>query len=539
VSFKPIKFTYIPPPTIPPQSVLQPSTNPVGVATAVSNEFGTSIAANSSAAALVTRLSKMSETAAYLQQAIMSLAPNLGIVLDFSSNPDLGRALSRIYNVKTPPTAMDMTMFNTLLQTYINFNRFDIMNATDSPVEILPTQRADVGLAVKAFQNSLISTGVYNQTLPILLNSLSGDQVVFDSWTNALKQYPILSVSQQTPVQLAQSGTSTVASTRDLNSSSTDVSPALSELMNGILDQWQQSFAGIYKVVASPDPTETALPSVVATLSTQPTSDLNRLSTQLTNLIAFQHTPSLQQSVDSVDNQILPKLLSQVINHAGNMDYMTQVSVTPSLTLTGSMGSLMSTLATVNIGAILNVGLTGTVAVSAGGYNPPPITAAQQQTLAGLPEGLQILGANISWSQNESTRQNTLIQQSMQRLAIRRMTNQSNQTEMLISLKSISSSIGIIQSILQSGSNTPIASGNTTSLNANIVTPSISLQSFGTLISSLPSQSGSSYALDGNTLTVTPPQIPTASANVQSVLTAGGVNQITTQSLQVPVSLNV
>jgi hypothetical protein len=117
VNFVPIKFTYIPPPTIPPQSVLAPSTNPVGITSSVSNQFGTSIAANSSAAALVIRLSNLAETAAYLQQAIISLVPNLGIILDFSSNPDLGRALSRIYNVTPPPPAMDMTMFSTLLQT--------------------------------------------------------------------------------------------------------------------------------------------------------------------------------------------------------------------------------------------------------------------------------------------------------------------------------------------------------------------------------------------------------------------------------------
>jgi hypothetical protein len=539
VSFVPIKFTYTPPPTIPPQSVLEPSTNSVGVATPISNQFGTSIAANSSAAAIVTRLANLSATAAYLQQAIMALAPNLGIVLDFASNPELGRALSRIYNVKAPPTAIDMTMFSTLLKTHINFQQFDLMIGSNSSVEILPTQRADIGLAVKAFQNSLIASGVYNQTLPILLNSLAGDQIIFNSWSNALMQYPILSVPQQTPAQLAQSAISTGSSTRDLNGSSVDVSSNLSGLMNGILDKWQNSYAGIYKVVAFPDPTETALPSVVSTLSSQPSSDLNRLSTMLQNLIAFQHVPAIQQANDSVDNQVLPKLLSQIIGHASNLDYMTQVAITPSITFTGLMGTLMTTLSTVNPGSILNVGLTGTVAVSAGGYNPPPITAAQQQVLDGLPEGLQILGANVSWSQHESTRQNALIQESIQRLSIRRMTNQSNQTEMLISLKSISSSIGIIQSILQSGANAPIARGNTTSLNTNAVTPSISLQSFGTLISSLPSQSGSSYALDGNTLTVTPPQIPTAPANVQSVLTTGGVDQITTQALQVPINLNV
>src|SRR5208282_677061 len=104
-----------------------------------------------------------------------------------------------------------------------------------------------------------------------------------------------------------------------------------------------------------------------------------------------------------------------------------------------------------------------------------------------------------------------------------------NQTEMLTSLKSLSSAIGVIQSLLQAESMTPSSTGNTISLNTSTPTPNAGLASFGTLISSLPSQSGSSYALDGNTLVITPPAIPTASSNVQATLTAGGVNQITTQ----------
>lgn len=539
MSFEPIQFTYTPPPTLPPQAVLSPTSNPVGSSVTTSSEFGSSIAANSLAAALVTRLNNLLDTSAYLQQAILALSPNLGVILDIAANPDLGRALCRIYNTSDPPPAIDMTMFNTLLQTYINFQQFDLLNASDSPVQILPTQRADVGLAVKSFQTNLISSGVYNQTLPILLNSLSGDQVIFQSITNTLMNYPVLSVPQQTPVQLAQTATPTISSSRDLNGASVDVSPALSELMNGILDQWQSSYAGIYNVVASPDPTETALPSVVATLSSQPSSDLSRLNTMLQNLVAFQHQPAIQQATDSIDNQVIPKLLSQIVGHAGNLDYMTQVAVTPSLNFTSLLGQLMSSVSNINSGSILGVGITGTIAQASGGYSPPPLTPAQQNSLAGLPEGLQIMGANITWAQNESNNQNALIQQSIQRLSLRRVTNQGSQTELLTSLKSISSVIGIIQSLLQSGANNPVSTGNTTSLNTSPVVPAASLQSFGTLISSLPSQSGSSYALDGNTLVITPPQIPTAPVNVQDTLAAGGVDQITTQALQIPVNLDV
>lgn len=539
MSFVPIKFTFTPPPTIPSQAIIVPSTNTAGTATPVSNEFGSSIAASSKAAALVTRLSDLSQTATYLQQALLSLVQNLGVTFDLSANPDLGRALSRIYNVVTPPPAMDMQMYITLLQTDLNFLQFDLLNPPDSNVQILPTQRADVSLAAKTFENSLISSGVYDQTLPILLRSINGDQIIFNSWTGMLRQYPILSVPQKTPAQLAATINPTSISSRDLNGSSVDVSDSLSTLLNGILDQWEHSYAGIYKVVASPDPTETALPSVVSTLSSQPSSDLNRLSTMLQNLIAFQHQSAIQQSHDSADNLVLPKLMSDVVTHSSNLDYMTQVAVTPSKTFGGSLGNLMSKLSIVNPGSLLNVGLTGKVAQAAGGFSPPALTPTQSAALSGLPEGLQILGANTAWAQNESNRQNTLVQKSIQRLSFRRLANQSNQTEMLTSLKSLSSSIGIIQSIIQSGANSPVAQGNTTSLNTGIVTPSIGLESFGTLVSSLRSQSGSSFALDGTTLVVTPPQIPTAAPNVQALLARGGVNQITTQALQTRVNLNV
>src|SRR5208282_1463341 len=404
MSFKPIKFKYTPPPTLPPQAVLAPSTNPVGTPTAVSNQFGSALAAQSNAAALVTRLSALSQTAAYLQAAIQSLVQALGVTFDLSANPELGRALSRIYNTTTPPSAMDMPMYISLLEAEMSFLQFDLMNPPDSPVQIEPLQRADVTLATKSFENALISTGVYDQALPVLLNSLAGDQIIFNSWTNALMSYPVLSVPQLTPAQTASTANPTASSDRDLNTSSVDVSDSITESMNGILDQWQSSYAGIYTVVASPDPTETSLPSVVATLSTQPTSDLSRLVGMLTNLIAFAHTPAIQGANDSADNQILPRLLSDIGGHLGDMDFMAQVAVGPSATFTASLGSLMSTMSGTNPGSVLSVGLTGSVAQAAGGYSPPSLTPEQVQTNAEISEGLQILAANISWAQTASQR---------------------------------------------------------------------------------------------------------------------------------------
>ncbi len=504
-----------------------------------SSAFGSSAAANSNAAALVTRLANLNDTATYLQQAILSLVQGLGVTFDLAANPDLGRALAQIYNVIDPPTAMDMTMYTELLQTDINFLRFDLLNSPDSPVQIQPLQRANVSLASKAFESALIDTGQYNQTIPILLRSLQGDQVVFDSLTNTLMNYPILSVPQLTPAQLATTQNPSGSSDRDLNGASVDVSDALSEQLNGVLDQWQQSYAGIYQVVASPDPTETSLPSVVAALSTQPTSDLNRMIAMLQNLTALQHQPAIKSTHDSVDNQLLPRLLSDVGSHAGNLDYINQVAIGPSAGFGGAIGTLQSTMASFNIGSILNVGITGSVSVAAGGYKPPPITASQQQTLNGIPEGLQILSANLSWSQSASTRQSATVSAAIQRLSLRKLTNQGNTTEFLTSLKSLSSSLGIIQSIVKSGANNPTAVGNTTSLNTSAVTPNVGLQSFGTLVGSLSSQSGSAYSVDGNTLVITPPTIPTAPPNVQAVLQSGGVNQITTQQLRVPINLSV
>lgn len=538
-NFKPIKFTFTPPPTIQPQTVITPSINTPGKTPQVASQFGSSQAAASKAAQLVTRLQNLTATSQYLMLALNSLVAQLGVSFDLSANPDLGRALSRIYNATTPPSSMDMTMYNSLLEADIAFLQFDLMNPPGSPVQVQPLQRADVTLATKSFENALISTGQYNQTLPVLLRSLAGDQVIFGSMTNMLNQYPVLAVPQLTPAQLAVTVPPASSSDRDLNSAATDIGDDFAGMLNGVLDQWQSSYAGIYQVVASPDPTETALPSVVATLSTQPSSDLTRLVVMLGNLLSFQHQPALQASHDSVDNLILPRLISDVSVHAGNLDFVSQVAVGPSAGFGGAMGTVMSTIASINIGGILNVGLTGSVGVAAGGYAPPPPTPSQQAALAGLPEGLQILAANTAWSQQESNRQNALVQKNIQRLTLRRLTNQGNQTEMLVSMKSISSSIGIIQSIINSGANTPSAVGNTTSLNTSAVSPSVGLQSFGTLVSSLPSQSGSSLAIDGNTLVVTPPAIPPAPPNVQTTLQAGGVSQITTEQLRTPVDLSV
>lgn len=537
---KAIKFARIPPPTLPPVAVVNPSGISVGVPAAISSQFGSPQAAASNAAALVMRLSNLTATAAYLMQSIQVLTMTLGVQFDFTKNPDLGRALAQIYNTTTPPTSMNMSMYTALLEAQMSFLQFDLLNPPISAsVQIQPLQRANIGTVASAFEDALISTGVYNQTLPVLLRSLAGDQIIFNSMTTALMGYPILAVPQLTPAQLAASQIPTDSSASPLNGSTVDVSPDLNDTLNTALDQWQASYAGVYNLVASPDPIETALPSVVATLSAQPTSNLQRLSSMLSNLVAMQQQPAIKQLSDSADNVLVPRLLSDTSGHATDLDYVNQVAVNPSTTsgFGGSLGTLMSSLASFNIGSILGVGITGAVSTQAGGYNSATPTPSQAAATAGIPEGLQILSANITWAQNQSKSQQTLVHVSIQRLSLRKTSNQGDTTEMLTSMKSLSSSIGIIQSLLQAGSTTPMPSGNTTSLNTGTATPNASLASFGTLVSSLPSQSGSSYALDGNTLVITPPAIPTAPANVQATLTAGGVNQITTQALQVPINL--
>jgi len=536
---KPIKFSYTPPPTIPSQAELAPSSVTIVPTTAVSNQFNSPQAAASNAAALVILLQNLSATSAYLQSVIMALYPTLGVQLDLASSPDVALALSRIYNTATPPSALSLTQYATLLATDMAFTQFALMTPADSPVQIQPLQQADVSLVTKTFEKALISSGVYDQTSPVLLRSLAGDQILFNSITSTLMQYPILAVNQQSPAQAAATSTASSTSSRALNGSIVDVSDTLTSTITTALNRWQSNYAGIYNTLASPDPTETALPSVVSTLASQPNSDLLRVSTMLTNLLATQHQPALQQSHDSVDNFVVPQLLSDTTSFAGDLDFMNQVAVGPSSNFGGSLGTLMSTMSTVNPGTVLNVGLTGSVATAAGGPNPPTLTPTQSSSLSSIPPGLQIMGANISWSQSAAVAQNNLIIQSFQRLAFRKSVNQGNQTEVLTSMKSISSVIGIVQSLLQSQANTPTARGNTTSLNTGIITPPTSLQSVGTLISSVPSQSGSSYAVDGNTLIITPPTIPTAPANVQAVLTGGGVKQFTTLSFSTPINLGI
>lgn len=541
-SSKPIKFKYTPPPTLPPQAVIIPSSIQTTVAAAVSNQFGSPQAAASNAAALVTQLGNLTATAVYLMQCIEALTTTLGVQFNFSQNPDLGRALAQIYNTATPPTSMNMAMYVNLLQAEMSFLQFDLLNPPAlSSVQIQPLQRANIVVASSAFEDALISSGVYDQTLPVLLRSLASDQVTFGVMTTALMTYPILSVPQLTPAQLAASQTPTDSSASPLNGSTVDVGDSLNAVLTTALNQTTASYAGIYNLVASPDPTETALPSVVSTLAAQPASNLTRLLSMLSNLIAFTQQPTIKQLANSADNILVPRLLSDTTSHAVNLDYVSQVAVTPSTSagLTGTLGMLMSALASFNIGSILGVGITGAVATSAGGYNSAIPAPTQAAVTAGLPEGLQIMAANIAWSQNQHMSQQQLVQSSLQRLSLRKTSNQGDTTEMLTSMKSLSSAIGVIQSLLQAGSSTPSATGNTTSLGTSTPTPNASLTSFGTLISSLPSQSGSSYALDGNTLVITPPAIPTAPATVQATLKSGGVNQITTQALQVPITLGV
>src|SRR5208282_5748834 len=136
-SSKPIKFKYTPPPTLPPQAVLSPSSTQIGVTPVTSNQFGSPQAAASKAAALVIRLANLNATAVYLMQCIQALTKTLGVQFDFTKNPDLGRALAQIYNTVNPPSSMNMTMYVNLLQAEMSFLEFDLLNPpTSSSVQI-------------------------------------------------------------------------------------------------------------------------------------------------------------------------------------------------------------------------------------------------------------------------------------------------------------------------------------------------------------------------------------------------------------------
>lgn len=528
MSFKKIEFNYIPPPTVQATAVL--STVPVVVSESSVSQFGSRAADNSNAADISTRLSRLNSTASYLQDVLKSLTPNLGVNFNLNNNPELGRALSRIYNTSTPPESMDLDMYLELLHTDLDFTRFDLLNGNDSTIQANPIQRTDVQLATKAFEDSLLSTGNYKQTTPILFRSLQGDQLIFEQLGQSIQTFPILSKPQISTLEsTANNSTSTVTDSMDLSSDS-------HAMLSPVLDKWGQSYAATYKMLVTPDPVETALPGVVGSLNGLNISNILQIKVLLESLVSLVHIASLKQVYNSSDNIILPRMLSDVGSHAFNMDFMKQIGSGIKNTVTGGFSTILSKLESINIGQVIGLGLTPVVSVAAGGYLKNIPTNEQVALLSNVSAGIKLFAANVKWSNNEMARQSDFTSQSIQRLGIRKVKNQGDQVELLNSMKSINSSVNILQSIVDT-SNTQVTSAD------SVIHPDTSfhagLQSFNTLVGSVKSPSNSSYSVDGDTLVINPPSIPTASAEVQSVLADGGINQISTADLRVPIDLEV
>lgn len=520
MSFKKIIFNYTPPPTLstPVGTVIPPTPN-VAAETLLGEAYQTS-----NAGQLVQTMQNLKATAGYLSSAISSLSSGIGVTVDTAVDTDLTIALSRLYNSSSAIPAISLTMYQNLLQAEQDITRTDLYLDSDSPLQISPIQRADIMLATTSFEQALAAGGSYATSLPLLLNQMAGDSLIFDNITAQLQSYPVLANNDPSGI---------------------DVSDTVTSLLNDIATRQTTTYATTYSMIATPDPVSMTLPAVVTTLTQHPLNQLGQILTMLTSLMAIFHKPQQVNSAVGLNITVLPRLISDLTSHLFIVDKLLQMTINlptssnPSAVGACWMGTGIGSVQSIipqPYGSFLSAGLTPILMSSELASQQAQLNQQIRSKTApttpanvnALPSGLLTMGATLNFSMEQNQLHATAIQTNTSKALDRRLNENGDNIEVMSSMKAMATMIGTVQGLVSA-----VGSG------AQVATPSSApsnLQVVGQVVGNLQNTTGTSYSVQGNNVVLTSPTLPAPSAQVSSVLQSGGATIVGPNSLyKVPI----
>ena len=508
MSFKKIVFNYIPPPTIPSQLGIGPGvSNPPSVITpTLSGTLGAAYQ-NSRAGQLVQRLQDLKATETYLQSCVVSLCQGLGVSVSPTSDPDLTRSLSRIYNTPDQVPAISLDMYRNLLQAEMDIMRVDMGLDPTSGLQVSPVQRLDINLATSNFEKTIAADGGYKTSLPLFLPILSGDGIIFGNMTAQLQDYPVL---------------------RNNDPNGVDVSQPIADMLNDVADRQTAVYGTMYNTMAGPGPFGLSIPPAVVNLAGNTLNQLGSILGMLGSLVAIFHKPAQAALAVSLNVTILPRLISDMTGHLFNLDKFIQMAVNPVALLNTGIGAVMGQIPQ-PYGSILGAGLTPLFLQAE--------MSAQQQALqqqlrsktpplppiSSLPSSLLTMGAALKFSSEQTQLHATDVKTNTSKAMDRRLNESGNQVEVTSSLQSVETMTGVIQALM-----------STKSSGAQVATPTGSpsnLSVVGQVIGNLKVNTGTSYTVQGSSLVLTPSTLPQPSTQVSTVLKSGGATIVGPNSL--------
>jgi len=513
MAFESITFTYTPPPTVPNQGLNES----VLAAAEPVVSTSTSVQANSStAASLAAQLGDLIDTSKYLQSVIYSLHSGLGVTVD-QSNPDLGMALSVIYNGQVPE-AVSLAMYGYLLDAELGSLQVNMAAGPNAGVEANSFQQQALITINKAVESQLAADGGVAAQSALLLRSLKSSAIMNAGIQSQLLDYPAATSTKSTP------------SLNVILASGIDVSSDVAALVQAHITAAGQVASSMYQTLTQPDPIASDVASVVGALATCSVVDLIRMSSML-SMTGQSLANSVLGLSTGISSFIFPQAVAQSSGLMMQLDKIVQMAVTPSLSANNVVTSIVQSLASVMkpngmlAGVIRTMKqpaaaqLTGPLAsmpmnnsavsgLSIGSPIPPSISSL------GFSPGINEMSSLMSFCTSQTVSSSTLQKDSFQRLTARVDGDQGTSTQILAATTSIKSLSSLVTAFTKEQQN-----------NAAISTQDASaqLQTIGNILSSSTTGSGSSYVVQNGVVSVTPLAVPPTTPGAAAVFANSGI----------------
>lgn len=463
MAFKPWQFFYRPPKTV---------TAPVPEVTAGVSAGAVTPASSCEAARLMARLDELIKASDYLQSVILSRAKGLGIRLDPAVDTEVARALEILYGTETPPAAVTIDMYGRTLDAEFAALQVDMALPLDSPYEMNPFQTAAASTVNRFVETTLAESGNFEQSLPLLLNTLKGDAVVFQAVKEGLAQYPAVQTAGAVP---RAPGTTPPA---PIPARHLDISQPLAANLDGFIDTFSEQYASVYKLAATLGHIEAEAETIVSTYFMQPVEDVIRMLAILQNMKGLLHVPNLKGLVNAMGGIVLVRLASEASALMFQADRFMNLATNPLKSMLGTVGRALNMVQAIAVQAERLGQAVGGFAHTEGplkgmsySYDcgmphnqnkPKPLKGlagidkagnAVNKAFGGLEavesKAMTSLASHLQWGLQAADRKMNQAGEAFQKLLGRRASDQSDQLDLLCSLQALDSLLTLGKAVIE------------------------------------------------------------------------------------------
>lgn len=510
MAFKPFGFTFTP-----PQTVQEPTLAPPPTIASGPTVGGPNSGAQSVAGQLISQLDDLTAMSQYLQDVIVARTNKIAIEIVSSVDPIVGKALTSIYGVDTPPSFVTMAMYDALLDAHIGAIQLEMSVGNDSTIQPNPFAVGDITTVVNAVNKALVNSPSYANWLPLQLAPLKGDSVIFQSWKQALQSYPAYYSTTPLVPETYQPST--------IKASTLDVSPDIAAYHTDALNRIGQAYSIIYVSLATTSAVEVDISSAVTQCIQQPLQNVLRIVALLNSLVGLIHKQSMDDLQSDPINYSFIRLAADTSGMLATVDQLVSLAVTPLLSNLSGLGQILAAAQSqeANVGTVSGTlaGLSAASSCAAGNpVNGVPTTANLSLSVPGLgviSPAVKALGEIMNWGMNATQESLSLIDKSFRQLTERRINAQNNLNSLMCSIRTIGALISVVTSVantLQKGTVSPNS------------TPQQLQDATNGILNSLQTGSNTTFTASGSQVIVNPPTMPSAPPRVVSVLQRSNIH---------------